>query len=627
MNSGKIAEFIANIRRDPLAVCEYVHNAIARFGGGAIGWVWKKSAVVPLRLRLMLGLLVMGASVAWAGWFLSFRFVEWAQFSKENVRVLYEAGFVAEPPPAENEASSADENPAAAATNETLAAASPVQEEVAADTVGEASAPVAGADMSASMPEAPAETPHSPGELDRYVYFTLVAAGLCVLAALLAVVPAKFVYFLLEAAYAAWLLAVLGAMRLAFTVPAVLYAADYKLFDKLSRNAIWTASLGVFAPFALLGLLMLLALSLSTVRRLYKIGKNESAGDRIVEAFRTGGSDPRYRTSWYWAVGLCLFVLVAPFIFRGCDWEDPYGLIQGSGTPELQVVKVKKIKKEKKKKKYILNKWSPYILERAKIDDNKNLEEMENETQDQYVADQPAKKGGKLGKGGGKTGGWPKGLADAKVRFIRLEYAGGDWDQDMGKSADYNLLIKFHKITGFPIWKDTESRPISRLSKFPKHYAPPFVFLTGSRGINVSNSDIAELRKYLVDEGGMLFIDNGGGNFGGAVRRLVARIFPDKPFIDIPNDDPIYQQPYSFPDGAPPFWHHDGTRARGIRIGERIAVFYHPGDINDAWKDGHSGASEAVAEQAFKLGINVMYYAFNAYYARHFEGATDGGGK
>ncbi len=60
-----------------------------------------------------------------------------------------------------------------------------------------------------------------------------------------------------------------------------------------------------------------------------------------------------------------------------------------------------KDKKEKKKKKYILNKWSPYILERAKIDDNKNLEEMENETQDQYVADQPAKKGGKLGKGGG----------------------------------------------------------------------------------------------------------------------------------------------------------------------------------------------------------------------------------
>ena len=48
-------------------------------------------------------------------------------------------------------------------------------------------------------------------------------------------------------------------------------------------------------------------------------------------------------------------------------------------------------------------------------------------------------------------------------------------------------------------------------------------------------------------------------------------------------------------------------------------MFYHPGDINDAWKDGYSGASEEVAEQAYRLGINVMFYAFNAYYARHFE--------
>ena len=568
-------------------VLQWLHNAIARSVGGTIGWIWDKSGKIPLRLRLMFGFLLMGAVVAWSGWFLSERFVDWAQFSKENQRVLFEAGIVSQPPAEE-----------------------PAQPQEASS---EASA-VASSEASAV----------ATSELERFAGLASGIALFCAVAALLCWIPLKFVYLILEAAYAAWVLGVLGAIRLAFTAPSILYTADYKLFDKLSRNAIWTASLGVFIPVLLLGLLMFLALALSSVRRTYKVGQGDSMGDRIVGRFRTGGPDPRYRTSWYWAIGLCLFVLAAPFIFRGCDWEDPYGLVQGSGTPELQVVKVKKIKKEKKKKKYILNKWSPYILERAKIDDNKNLEEMENETQDQYVADQPAKKGGKLGKGGGKTGGWPKGLADAKVRFIRLEYAGGDWDQDMGKGSDYNLLVKFHKITGFPIWKETESRPISRLSKFPKHYAPPFVFLTGSRGINVSNSDIAELRKYLVDEGGMLFIDNGGGNFGGAVRSLVSRIFPDKPFIDIPNDDPIYQQPYSFPDGAPPFWHHDGSRARGIRIGDRLAVFYHPGDINDAWKDGHSGASEAVAEQAFKLGINVMYYAFNAYYARHFEGATSG---
>jgi hypothetical protein len=105
---------------------------------------------------------------------------------------------------------------------------------------------------------------------------------------------------------------------------------------------------------------------------------------------------------------------------------------------------------------------------------------------------------------------------------------------------------------------------------------------------------------------------------------MLSKVLPGKPLIDIPNDDPIYRQPYIFPDGAPPFWHHDGTRARGVRLGDRLAVFYHPGDINDAWKDGHSGASSQVAEQAYRIGINVMYYAFNAYYAKHFgEGESN----
>ena len=543
-------------------LCTGLHNGIARYAGGAVAAVWRFSGKVPLRLRMALGFLTLGAVIALAGAFLSGVFpgitgsyLEWAHFSQENLRVLAEQGLVA--------------------------------------------------------------------ELEKFRFVAAAVAALCVVAALAALVGIRLSYRIQEFAYAAWLVGLYGALRLAFVIPSVLCTADYKLFDKLSRNALWTASLGVFTPVFLFALLMLFALALSTVRRAYGIEKKDSLGDRILHGFKTGGDDPRYRTSWYWAIGLMVFVIVAPFIFRGCGWEDPYGLVQGSGTPELQVVKVKKIKKEKKKKKYILNKWSPYILERAKIDDNKNLEEMEEFTQDTYVADQPAKQGGKLGKGGGKTGGWPKGMADAKVRFIRLEYAGGDWDQDMGHGSDYNLLIRFNRITGFPIWKETESKPISRLSKFPKHYAPPFVFLTGSRGMNVSNSEIQDLRKYLIDEGGMLFIDNGGGGFGGAVRSLVQRIFPDKPFIDIPNDDPIYRQPFVFPDGAPPFWHHDGTRAKGVRVGDRLAVFYHPGDINDAWKDGHSGASEAVAEQAFRLGINVMYYAFNAYYARHFEGTGE----
>ena len=59
--------------------------------------------------------------------------------------------------------------------------------------------------------------------------------------------------------------------------------------------------------------------------------------------------------------------------------------------------------------------------------------------------------------------------------------------------------------------------------------------------------------------------------------------------------------------------------ARWASATSRWVVFYHPGDINDAWKDGHSGAAPQVADQAYKLGVNVIYYAFNQYYRRHYE--------
>ena len=48
-------------------------------------------------------------------------------------------------------------------------------------------------------------------------------------------------------------------------------------------------------------------------------------------------------------------------------------------------------------------------------------------------------------------------------------------------------------------------------------------------------------------------------------------------------------------------------------------VFYHQGDLNDAWKTGHGGVSEKMADHAYKMGINVMYRAFTQYLALHYK--------
>ncbi|MDE0856811.1 MAG: DUF4159 domain-containing protein, partial [Nevskia sp.] len=239
-------------------------------------------------------------------------------------------------------------------------------------------------------------------------------------------------------------------------------------------------------------------------------------------------------------------------------------------------------------------------------------------TENQYEATAAAAGGGKLGKGGGKRGGWPNGMENAKVRFIRLKYSGGDWDQQMGKGADYNFLIQFSEMTGFKIAKKTEAIDVAALKRFPKHRAPPFVYLTGSQSITLSPREIKILRSYLLEEGGMIFADNGGGNFDAALKSLMRRVLPEKPWIDISNDDVIYRQPYRFAHGAPPLWHHSGTRALGMKHNGRWVVFYHQGDINDAWQEGGSGVTANTRKAAFKMGINVVNYSFNQYLSLHF---------
>lgn len=440
------------------------------------------------------------------------------------------------------------------------------------------------------------------------------AAILCVLAALLVPCRRRFVFRFMQAAYAAALAVALCAFVWIVRVGSILFAADNKAFDSLSRNDHWAYVILYSLPAAVWFAVLLLGIVQRDVRARYSSGALRW-GDDLLASLRSGGRDPRWRSSIYYAITIFLAVLFLPYLISLWGWEEPYALPQGGGEQVFEVVKVKKQKPKKKPKKMTVNPWSPYILERMNIDDVVTMKELEQETMDTYVAQQSSAKGGK-GKG---KGGWPKGMEGSAIRFIRLKYSGGDWDQDMGKGADYNLLIKFHEWTGMKIARETEFREISRLKFFPKKKAPPFVFLTGMRGISISDSEAKILREYCQKEGGMIFIDNGGGSFDSAVRNMLGKVFPGLPLVDVPNDDPIHQRPYMFADGAPPFWHHAGYRAKGIRDDGRWLVYYHPGDVNDAWKDGHSGASPEVADQAYKLGVNVMFYAFNQYYRRHYE--------
>jgi len=461
------------------------------------------------------------------------------------------------------------------------------------------------------------------GVLESFRGLSLVARYVSLLLAAAAVgafLRHRAVLWLLRAGGAAFAVVWAYLLFLVIGAPSALYVADAKTFDKSCRNDLWVAGGWAWVPGAVLVAVFFLALCRRPVAEFYgaRDTARERLGDRVVRALRSP-ADPRWRTSSYWSVFLHLAVLfLLPFLLRDWGMQKAYGVPKGSGNPIVQLVKVKRIeKKEKpKKKKFVLNMDSPIIFYRPDIDESEILKQVEQETQDIYVA--TSLKDGKLGKGGGKGGGWPSGMEGAKVRFIRLEYKGGDWDQDMGVSADYNLLLQFHKMTGFRIADNTEHLGILQLRRFPKHRGPPFVFLTGGKAISVTRKEVETLRWYCLEEGGLIFADNGGGSFNHHFRALMRRCFPELEWVDISNDDILYRQPFVFPGGAPPLWHHSGNRAIGLKHNERWIVFYHQGDVNDAWKTGHSGATETQAMQAYRLGVNIINYAFNQYMHIHY---------
>jgi len=344
-----------------------------------------------------------------------------------------------------------------------------------------------------------------------------------------------------------------------------------------------------------------------------------AAGDRILEDIRTGGRDPLFRKSWlgsFW--GHLLLIVIIPWLLQQVGCRERYNVPHGSGEEAVAaVVQVTKPVK-KKKKRYVLNLESAIILSKPDLDKDSDIEEkVEKASELTYTADPStaqARAAGKLGKGGGKTGGWPDGVGNDPVRFFRIKHSGPDWDDGMDElsRADMNFLEEFRKVTGFKIAKAPEARTIQQLRFFDKGFAPPFLFLTGAGSIPVTAADVKVLRDYLL-EGGMLFADAGSPQFHTSFTALMAAVFPDRQLVTIADDDPIFQTPFTFPNGAPPLWHHGGYRALGIKHKNRWAVFYHPGDINDAWKTGGSGMSRDLCDQSYKLGVNIVYHAFTNY--------------
>lgn len=206
---------------------------------------------------------------------------------------------------------------------------------------------------------------------------------------------------------------------------------------------------------------------------------------------------------------------------------------------------------------------------------------------------------------------WPEGMENHVIRFIRMKYEGTNWDAGMSDAtrADLNFLEHCGKLTGFKVAKRGEAHAIRLLGKYPRGYEPPFVYMTGTGEIGVSSNEVQVMRKYLLG-GGMLIGDSRSPGWTTNFMEFAKSVVPGVDLVAVPEDDPLFRTPYQFTNGAPRLLGYGGERVMGIKHLERWVVVFHPGGMGDAWKTGHSGLDPEVAEAAYRLGINLMHYAY-----------------
>ncbi|GAC1476743.1 MAG: DUF4159 domain-containing protein [Gemmatimonadaceae bacterium] len=193
-----------------------------------------------------------------------------------------------------------------------------------------------------------------------------------------------------------------------------------------------------------------------------------------------------------------------------------------------------------------------------------------------------------------------------KLAVARLQYAGGgDWYAN--PSSLPNLIQAIRERTSLDV-APTEARVTildSRLWDYP------FLHMTGHGNVLFSEAEVARLREYLL-RGGFLHADDNYG-LDESFRREIARVFPDRPLIDVPLNHPIYHLVYDLPKGLPKIHEHDGKPARGfgIFIGDRLAVYYSfSSDLGNGWEDREVyNDPPPLHEAALRMGVNLFTYA------------------
>jgi hypothetical protein len=195
---------------------------------------------------------------------------------------------------------------------------------------------------------------------------------------------------------------------------------------------------------------------------------------------------------------------------------------------------------------------------------------------------------------------------ESRFTIGRVHYrGGGDWYGN--KTSLVNMLRNFSKVSGLPV---ANKEVVVKLDD-PYFFNYPLLYLAGHGNVVFSEREAFLLREYLIN-GGFLYADDDYG-MDKYFRAEMKKVFPELDFVEVPFNDPLFSQPFSFPGGAPKIHEHHGgpPEVLGLYYNGRLVTLYtYNTDISDGCED--EGIHDDPAEKramALRFSANILFRA------------------
>ena len=190
--------------------------------------------------------------------------------------------------------------------------------------------------------------------------------------------------------------------------------------------------------------------------------------------------------------------------------------------------------------------------------------------------------------------------------IARIHYSGGgDWYSD--PSSLPNLIDFISNETNIKI----ENNEFKIKLTSENLYNHTYLYLTGHGNIRFNDEEVRILRNHLL-KGAFLHADDNYGMHD-SFKREMKKVFPDKEWVELPINHPIYNCYFNFPNGLPKVHEHNGKPPQGLGLFEKdrlIVFFSYESDLGDGWEDSEVHNNPAsVRNSALKMGTNIVWYS------------------